>query len=72
MLLSVYSLGLAIPFVLASIAINVFFSYTRKLDRFMKYMTIVSGLILIIFGIFLLTNKMSQLSGLFPDFGIKM
>lgn len=72
MLLSVYSLGLAIPFILASIAINLFFSYTRKLDRFVRYMTIFSGLILIVFGILLLTNKISRLSGLFPDFGIKM
>ncbi|MCL5062038.1 MAG: cytochrome c biogenesis protein CcdA [Nitrospirae bacterium] len=70
-LLAVYSLGLAIPFILATLAINVFFTYTRKIHKFMKVIMVVSGLILIIFGIMLLTNKMGQLSALFPDIGVK-
>ncbi len=70
-LLSVYSLGLAVPFILATLAINVFLGYTRKIHRFMKGIMLVSGLILIIFGIMLLTNRIGQLSGLFPDLGIK-
>lgn len=70
-LLSVYSLGLAIPFVLSTLAINVFFTYTRKIHKFMRAVMILSGLILIAFGIMLLTNKMGQLSALFPDLGIK-
>lgn len=70
-LLSVYSLGLAIPFILSTLAINVFFTYTRKLNRFMKVIMVVSGLVLIAFGIMLLTNRMGQFSALFPDLGIK-
>ncbi|WP_333653240.1 cytochrome c biogenesis CcdA family protein [Dissulfurispira sp.] len=70
-LLAVYSLGLAIPFILATLAINVFFTYTRKIHKFMRAIMIISGLILIAFGIMLLTNKMGQLSALFPDIGIK-
>ncbi|MBZ0155452.1 MAG: cytochrome c biogenesis protein CcdA [Alphaproteobacteria bacterium] len=70
-LLSVYSLGLAIPFILSSLAVNALLSNTRKLQRFMRIIMIVSGLILIAFGIMLLTNKTAQLSGLFPDLGIK-
>ncbi|MBI3592870.1 MAG: cytochrome c biogenesis protein CcdA [Nitrospirae bacterium] len=70
-LLSVYSLGLAVPFILATLAINLFLSYTRKINKFMNVITIISGLILILFGIMLLTNKMGQLAGLLPDFGIK-
>jgi cytochrome c-type biogenesis protein len=70
-LLSVYSLGLAIPFILATLAINVFFSYTRSIHKFMRAIMIISGLILIAFGIMLLTNRMGQLSALFPDIGIK-
>jgi cytochrome c-type biogenesis protein len=70
-LLAVYSLGLAIPFILATLAINVFFTYTKKIHKFMRAVMIISGLILIAFGIMLLTNKMGQLSALFPDFGIK-
>ncbi|MDI6800949.1 MAG: cytochrome c biogenesis protein CcdA [Thermodesulfovibrionales bacterium] len=70
-LLSVYSLGLAIPFILSTLAINLFLTYTRKIHKFMKVIMIISGLILIAFGIMLLTNRMGQLSALFPDFGIK-
>ncbi|MEW6739588.1 MAG: cytochrome c biogenesis CcdA family protein [Nitrospirota bacterium] len=70
-LLSVYSLGLAIPFILATLAMNAFFTYTKKLHKFMKAIMILSGLILIIFGIMLLTNSMGRLSAIFPDFGIK-
>jgi cytochrome c-type biogenesis protein len=70
-LLSVYSLGLAIPFILATLAINAFLSYTKKIHRFMNWIMIVNGLVLIVFGIMLLTNRMGQLTGLFPDLGIK-
>lgn len=70
-LLSVYSLGLAVPFILAALAINAFLSYTKKIHRFMRVIMIISGLILIIFGVMLLTNRIGQLAGLFPDFGIK-
>lgn len=71
-LLSVYSLGLAIPFILAALAINIFLANVKKVHRFMKAMMIISSLILIIFGIMLLTNKTGQLSNMFPDLGIKM
>jgi cytochrome c-type biogenesis protein len=70
-LLSVYSLGLAVPFILASLAINAFLTYTKAIYRFMRPLMIISGLVLILFGIMLLTNKMGQLSALFPDLGIK-
>lgn len=70
-LLSVYSLGLAIPFILATLTINLFLSYTRRIHRFMKVIMVVSGLILIVFGIMLLTNQMGQLSAIFPDLGVK-
>ncbi len=70
-LLSVYSLGLAIPFILSTLTVNVFFTYTRKIHKFMRIIMMVSGLILILFGIMLLTNRMGQFSALFPDLGIK-
>lgn len=70
-LLSVYSLGLAIPFILSTLAINVFFTYTRKLHKFMRIIMIISGLILILFGIMLLTNQIGRLTAIFPDLGIR-
>ncbi|MCK7507611.1 MAG: cytochrome c biogenesis protein CcdA [Desulfobacterales bacterium] len=64
--------GLAVPFVLATLAINVFLNNARTIHKFMRVIMVVSGLVLIIFGIMLLTNSMGRLSGLFPDFGIKL
>lgn len=69
-LLAVYSLGLAIPFFISSLAINSFLSRFRKLHRYMSVIMITSGLLLIIFGLMLLTNRIRLLSGLLPNFGI--
>ena len=70
-LLAVYSLGLALPFFISSLAMNSFLSYSRKLLKHMRVIMIVSGLLLIVFGIMLLTNHIRDLSGLLPNFGIK-
>lgn len=70
-LLSVYSLGLAIPFILSTLGINALLSHTRKIYKFMKVIMGASGLILIAFGVLLLTNRISQLASMFPDLGIK-
>ena len=69
-LLSVYSLGLCLPFFLSSLALNTFLSYSKVLYRFMKVIMLLSGLLLIIFGIMLLSNKVREISRLFPDFNI--
>ena len=69
-LLSVYSLGLAVPFFLSSLMFNSFLSYSTKIRKYMRAIMMVSGSVLIIFGILLLTNNIRQLTSLFPDFGI--
>lgn len=70
-LLTIYSLGLAVPFILSTLAINIFFTYTRKIHKFMRVVSIFSGLILIFFGIMLLSDRVGQLATLFPNIGIK-
>ncbi|MBE0426021.1 MAG: cytochrome c biogenesis protein CcdA [Nitrospirae bacterium] len=70
-LLSVYSLGLAIPFFISALAINTFLSYSPKIAKYMRVIMIISGLLLIIFGVMLLTDKIRVLARLIPDFGIK-
>ncbi|MDA8169617.1 MAG: cytochrome c biogenesis protein CcdA [Nitrospiraceae bacterium] len=69
-LLSVYSLGLAVPFLLSAVAINSFLLYSRRVMKYMRVVMIVSGLLLTIFGVLLLANKTRELSSLFPDIGI--
>ncbi len=70
-LLAVYSLGLGLPFFISSLAINSFLSYSRRLLRYMRIIMIISGIVLIAFGVLLLTNQMGRLSVLFPNLDIK-
>lgn len=69
-LLSVYSLGLAVPFFLSSLMFNSFLSYSAMIRKYMRVVMLASGALLIVFGILLLTNNVRQLTGLFPDIGI--
>ncbi|MCX8030213.1 MAG: cytochrome c biogenesis protein CcdA [Thermodesulfovibrionales bacterium] len=69
-LLFLYSLGLAIPFLVSALGINLFFNYTRKLHKFMQLISVLSGLILISFGILLLTDKLGILYNLFLQLNI--
>ncbi len=70
-LLAFYSLGLAIPFLVAAMLINLFFAYTRRIHRLMRGFSVAIGVILIIFGILLITDKLFYISSIFPDLGIK-
>jgi len=55
-LLASYSLGLGIPFLLASLAFNLFLSTFEKVRRYMKVIIFVSGFFLIGIGILMLTG----------------
>ncbi len=70
-LLAVYSLGLALPFFISSLAINSFLSYSRRLMKYMRVVMAGSGILLILFGLMLLTNRVRELASLIPDFGLK-
>ena len=52
-----YSLGIGIPFILSAIAISAFLSSFKKLKEYFKAIKIASGVILIIMGILLITDK---------------
>ena len=61
-LLSFYSLGMAVPFLLSALAftsVTGFFKFFR--DHYAE-ITIVSGLILIVFGVLLFTNEVTRLN----------
>lgn len=62
-LLTVFSLGLAIPFFLTSLTVNSFLTFFKKIKKYLKAIEIISGIILIIFGILVFTNYLSILSG---------
>ena len=56
-LLSVYSLGLAIPFLLTALAINQFFVAFSKIRRYYHAIEIVSGVLMIVTGVLIFTNR---------------
>jgi cytochrome c-type biogenesis protein len=61
-LLSTYSLGLAIPFLVASLALDRFLVAFKRFRRWMGVVEKVSGAILIMLGVLLLTGQLTRLS----------
>jgi cytochrome c-type biogenesis protein len=57
-LLSVYSLGLAIPFMAMSMFIDVMLVFLKKATRALKYFNRIAGILLILVGLSLVLNKM--------------
>jgi cytochrome c-type biogenesis protein len=70
-LLLVYSLGLAIPFIATSLLINTFLSHFSAIQRYMRLIMVLSGLLLISFGVILLTDKVYLLLSIAPDLGVE-
>ena len=60
-LLGVYSMGMALPFIVLSVGINFLLVFIRKANRVLRYINPVAGTLLIITGLLLMTNKLQQL-----------
>jgi cytochrome c-type biogenesis protein len=61
LLLSLYSLGLAIPFVLSSLLIKKFLIFSKTVKKYLINIKKISGIILIITGILIVTGKLQIL-----------
>ena len=68
-LLSAYSAGLAIPFLVASTQIGLVTTVIRRYGKIMRYVEIVMGAILIIVGVMLFMGRFEQLASLNSFFG---
>jgi cytochrome c-type biogenesis protein len=72
LLLAVYSAGLAFPFLLAALALESFLSWFQRFRRFLPWVMRVSGVMLVLMGVLLLTGEFTRLAGwlqgLTPDF----
>ena len=62
LLLSVYSLGLAIPFLVSALALDLFLGTFSKFRRFLPVVEKASGVMLIILGLLLATGSFTILS----------
>jgi cytochrome c-type biogenesis protein len=62
LLLTAYSMGLGVPFFLSSLAFNSFLSAFERIKRYMRVITIVSGLFLIGIGVLYLTDTFKEIN----------
>ena len=71
-LLLAYSAGLAIPFLVAAWALEHFLGWMQRFRRYIGWVERIAGVLLIAFGLLLLTGQFTQLSGwlqnLTPEF----
>jgi cytochrome c-type biogenesis protein len=64
-LLMLYSAGLGIPFLIAAYAINGFMKFLSRIRNYIRLIEIFTGLLLILFGILILTNRIQELAFFF-------
>lgn len=62
LLLLLYSIGLAVPFILTALAIGSFSKYFKKFSKYLPVVSVISGILMIIMGILVFTNKLTILS----------
>ena len=63
LLLAVYSMGLAVPFLLTSLGVDRFLGFYSKFRRHLHTVEIVSGVLLIAVGTLIFMNNLKLLSG---------
>jgi cytochrome c-type biogenesis protein len=63
-LLSIYSIGLALPFIILSVGINYLLTFTRKATKVLRYANPLAGVLLIATGILLITDRLKFLAAL--------
>lgn len=63
LLLAIYSLGLAVPFLLTSFGIDRFLTFYSRFRRHLHTIEVVSGVLLIAIGLLIVTRHFTMLSG---------
>jgi cytochrome c-type biogenesis protein len=68
LLLSFYSLGLAIPFIISGILIDKFLFFSESLKKYISIVTKIGGIILLLTGVAILTNQLQVLGFFILEF----
>jgi cytochrome c-type biogenesis protein len=72
LLLAVYSAGLAVPFLVAAVAVERFLDWFQRFRRYLLWVMKLSGALLVLVGVLLLTGEFTRLAGwlqsLTPEF----
>ena len=62
-LLAIYSLGLAVPFLLTSLGVDRFLAFYGRFRRHLHTVEVISGVLLIAIGVLISLNNLKLLSG---------
>ena len=62
LLLTLYSLGLAVPFVLSALAVDRFMAFFRRVRRQMVWLSRIAGAVMIGMGLLMVTNRFTMLA----------
>jgi cytochrome c-type biogenesis protein len=72
LLLAVYSAGLAVPFLIAAVAVEQFLDWFQRFRRYLPWVMRISGALLVLVGVLLLTGEFTRMAGwlqtLTPEF----
>ncbi len=67
-LLLTYSAGLGVPFLLAAAGIGYFLKFLVRIRSYIRPIEIFTGLLLILFGVLILTNRMQEIAFFFIEY----
>jgi cytochrome c-type biogenesis protein len=68
LLLAAYSAGLAVPFLVAAVALDSFLGWFQGFRRYLPWVMRVSGILLIFVGVLLVTGEFTRLAGWLQQF----
>ena len=68
LLLGGYTLGLAVPFFLAALALDSFTQFTRNFQRYLPWVERIAGLLLVVAGILMMTGLYTTLNSYLIQF----
>jgi cytochrome c-type biogenesis protein len=69
-LLAFYSLGLGLPLLMASMALNRFLSCFQQMKRYLRLVSGMSGAVLMMMGVLMYLDRVSLLTAFFERYGI--
>ena len=64
-LLFVYSMGLALPFLLTAVLLSTAVGFLKRINRYMHAIELASGILLVVVGLFLMSGAFSRINILF-------
>ena len=68
LLLAAYSAGLAVPFLIAAVALDAFLDWFQRFRQYLPWVMRVSGVLLVFVGVLMVTGEFSRLAGWLQQF----